>query len=153
MNATIKSKYNFADISVLYKTENGYINLSDFDLNYYKSEQGYIFPMKARFIIAVCLFGRKFLYTEVNDISELLTIAGISNEKFIAQVGTGLTPEIKEQICANKITNYAYGTVKQNEKDIMMFDFCRLKFVKENGRNVKRFPAVLTKKFSFASKV
>jgi len=156
LNVSIKSKYNFSDISVLYRTENGYINLSDFDLNYYKQEMEYMFPMKARFILAICLFGRKFLYTEIDDVSELLILAGIGNEKFIAQVGTGLSPEIKEQIlaqiCAGKITNYSLGTVKQSQ-DVMTFDFCRLKYVKENGKSVKTFPSVLRKKFNIASKV
>ena len=157
MNApAIKNKYNFADVSVLYRTENGYINLSDFDLAFYKDEQEYNFPMTAPFIIAVCLFDRRFLYTEVQDISELLTLADIRSEKFVTQIGTGLPETVKEQVlgqlCANKITHYDYGTIRQT-KGLMNFEFCRLKYKKENGKLVKYYPPVLSKKFHIASKV
>lgn len=140
----LQEKYNFSDISILYRMENGrYMNLSDFEFGI--MPENVILENQGRFLLA--LFTpftayRKLVCPVV--LSELLQLANIRNERFVIQAKTGTEDEgdnILALICAKKIMNYNRGKcILKETSDGMICEFVRY-----DGYGRKR--TVLTKNF------
>lgn len=126
----LQKKYNFSDISVLYRMNNGtYINLTDFEFGIVP-EYIVLEERQSRFLLALfapCTAGRNCLCPVT--LSEILQLANVRNERFVTQTRTGTEAEgdnILALVCAKKIMNYGRGKcVLKETSDGMICEFMR----------------------------
>lgn len=145
-----KAKYNFVDISVMMRKEDGtYLNLTDFNFNVSAENLLSLSGIKSAFALVFCTFARRreqLIGCEVS-LEELLALAGIKGKRLVSQLRSGTEPEFANQmiavVCAKKIVDYAYGKCLRLEGESLTYEFHRQTF--ENGKRV--YPIVLTKAF------
>lgn len=145
-----KAKYDFVDISVMMRKEDGtYLNLTDFNFNVSAENLLSLSGIKSAFALVFCTFARRreqLIGCEVS-LEELLALAGIKGKRLVSQLRSGTEPEFANQmiavVCAKKIVDYAYGKCLRLEGESLMYEFHRQTF--ENGKRV--YPIVLTKAF------
>lgn len=145
-----KAKYDFVDISVLMRKEDGtYLNLTDFNFNVSAENPLSLSGIKSAFALVFCTFARRreqLIGCEVS-LEELLALAGIKGKRLVSQLRSGTEPEFANQmiavVCAKKIVDYAYGKCLRLEGESLTYEFHRQTF--ENGKRV--YPIVLTKAF------
>lgn len=145
-----KAKYDFVDISVMMRKEDGtYLNLTDFNFNVSAENLLSLSGIKSAFALAFCTFARRreqLIGCEVS-LEELLALAGIKGKRLVSQLRSGTEPEFANQmiavVCAKKIVDYAYGKCLRLEGESLTYEFHRQTF--ENGKRV--YPIVLTKAF------
>lgn len=145
-----KAKYDFVDISVMMRKENGtYLNLTDFNFNVSAENLLSLSGIKSAFALVFCTFARRreqLIGCEVS-LEELLALAGIKGKRLVSQLRSGTEPEFANQmiavVCAKKIVDYAYGKCLRLEGESLTYEFHRQTF--ENGKRV--YPIVLTKAF------
>ncbi len=154
------SKYTFTDISVFSRVGfNEYVNISDYDITETTCER-YTFKSCSQYVIMLHAFAyeRYMLNKEVYicDVTaeELMTLAGVTNKRFID--GFGANEDILVLLCAKKIMDYKYGEIKRvSAKECLQlntYNFCRMANVNVNTsksgyKYVKRHIPVLTKTF------
>lgn len=150
----LKSKYVFADVSIMCKTDTGeYANLMDFSFATFSDTVLMNIDSDAKFLIVLCTFARHNIYYSEITLDELYALAGISGgTKFVKQISNGIEDKIAEEIAArmaaNKILNYSYGFCVQSKEDEHTYEFHRQKFeVSPKGSKQRVFPIVLTKTF------
>lgn len=145
----LKARYNFVDISVLSRTDDGeYINLTDYT---FTSENEKIkLNLKERFAIMFCSFFKKERYAAGITVPELLMLADIKNQNFTKQIEKGVDKETSQQLiaimCAKKIIDYDYGRCI-NIENTSAYAFQRHKII--NKKHV--YSTVLTKEFQSVS--
>ena len=145
-----KAKYDFVDISVMMRKEDGtYLNLTDFSFNVSAENPLSLSGIKSGFALVFCTFARRreqLIGCEVS-LEELLALAGIKGKRLVSQLRSGTEPEFANQmiavVCAKKIVDYAYGKCLRLEGESLTYEFHRQTF--ENGKRV--YPIVLTKAF------
>lgn len=145
-----KAKYDFVDISVMMRKEDGtYLNLTDFNFNVSAENILSLSGIKSAFALVFCTFARRreqLIGCEVS-LEELLALAGIKGKRLVSQLRSGTEPEFANQmiavVCAKKIVDYAYGKCLRLEGESLTYEFHRQTF--ENGKRV--YPIVLTKAF------
>lgn len=145
-----KAKYDFVDISVMMRKEDGtYLNLTDFNFNVSAENPLSLSGIKSAFALVFCTFARRreqLIGCEV-FLEELLALAGIKGKRLVSQLRSGTEPEFANQmiavVCAKKIVDYAYGKCLRLEGESLTYEFHRQTF--ENGKRV--YPIVLTKAF------
>ena len=145
-----KAKYDFVDISVMMRKEDGtYLNLTDFNFNLSAENLLSLSGIKSAFALVFCTFARRreqLIGCEVS-LEELLALAGIKGKRLVSQLRSGTEPEFANQmiavVCAKKIVDYAYGKCLRLEGESLTYEFHRQTF--ENGKRV--YPIVLTKAF------
>ena len=145
-----KAKYDFVDISVMMRKEDGtYLNLTDFNFNVSAENLLSLSGIKSAFALVFCTFARRreqLIGCEVS-LEELLALAGIKGKRLVSQLRSGTEPEFANQmiavVCAKKIVDYAYGKCLRLEGESQTYEFHRQTF--ENGKRV--YPMVLTKAF------
>ncbi|MBD9292812.1 MAG: hypothetical protein EGS42_13190 [Coprococcus eutactus] len=145
-----KAKYDFVDISVMMRKEDGtYLNLTDFNFNVSAENLLSLSGIKSAFALVFCTFARRreqLIGCEVS-LEELLALAGIKGKRLVSQLRSGTEPEFANQmiavVCAKKIVDYAYGKCLRLEGESLTYEFHRQTF--ENGKRV--YPIVLTKAF------
>ena len=145
-----KAKYDFVDISVMLRKEDGtYLNLTDFNFNVSAENILSLSGIKSAFALVFCTFARRreqLIGCEVS-LEELLALAGIKGKRLVSQLRSGTEPEFANQmiavVCAKKIVDYAYGKCLRLEGESLTYEFHRQTF--ENGKRV--YPIVLTKAF------
>lgn len=145
-----KAKYDFVDISVMMRKEDGtYLNLTDFNFNVSAENILSLSGIKSAFALVFCTFARRreqLIGCEVS-LEELLALAGIKGKRLVSQLRSGAEPEFANQmiavVCAKKIVDYAYGKCLRLEGESLTYEFHRQTF--ENGKRV--YPIVLTKAF------
>lgn len=145
-----KAKYDFVDISVMMRKEDGtYLNLTDFNFNVSAENLLSLSGIKSAFALVFCTFARRreqLIGCEVS-LEELLALAGIKGKRLVSQLRSGTEPEFANQmiavVCAKKIVDYAYGKCLRLEGESITYEFHRQTF--ENGKRV--YPIVLTKAF------
>jgi hypothetical protein len=145
-----KAKYDFVDISVMMRKEDGtYLNLTDFNFNVSAENPLSLSGIKSAFALVFCTFARRreqLIGCEVS-LEELLALAGIKGKRLVSQLRSGTEPEFANQmiavVCAKKIVDYAYGKCLRLEGESLTYEFHRQTF--ENGKRV--YPIVLTKAF------
>ena len=145
-----KAKYDFVDISVMMRKEDGtYLNLTDFNFNVSAENPLSLSGIKSAFALVFCTFARRreqLIGCEVS-LEELLALAGIKGKRLVSQLRSGTEPEFANQmiavVCAKKIVDYAYGKCLRPEGESLTYEFHRQTF--ENGKRV--YPIVLTKAF------
>lgn len=145
-----KAKYDFVDISVMMRKEDGtYLNLTDFNFNVSAENILSLSGIKSAFALVFCTFARRreqLIGCEVS-LEELLALAGIKGKRLVSQLRSGTEPEFANQmiavVCAKKIVGYAYGKCLRLEGESLTYEFHRQTF--ENGKRV--YPIVLTKAF------
>lgn len=145
-----KAKYDFGDISVMMRKEDGtYLNLTDFNFNVSAENPLSLSGIKSAFALVFCTFARRreqLIGCEVS-LEELLALAGIKGKRLVSQLRSGTEPEFANQmiavVCAKKIVDYAYGKCLRLEGESLTYEFHRQTF--ENGKRV--YPIVLTKAF------
>lgn len=145
-----KAKYDFVDISVMMRKEDGtYLNLTDFNFNVSAENPLSLSGIKSAFALVFCTFARRreqLIGCEVS-LEELLALAGIKGKRLVSQLRSGTEPEFANQmiavVCAKKIVDYAYGKCLRLEGESLTYEFHRQTF--ENGKRV--YPVVLTKAF------
>lgn len=145
-----KAKYDFVDISVMMRKEDGtYLNLTDFNFNVSAENLLSLSRIKSAFALVFCTFARRreqLIGCEVS-LEELLALAGIKGKRLVSQLRSGTEPEFANQmiavVCAKKIVDYAYGKCLRLEGESLTYEFHRQTF--ENGKRV--YPIVLTKAF------
>ena len=145
-----KAKYDFVDISVMMRKEDGtYLNLTDFNFNLSAENPLSLSGIKSAFALVFCTFARRreqLIGCEVS-LEELLALAGIKGKRLVSQLRSGTEPEFANQmiavVCAKKIVDYAYGKCLRLEGESLTYEFHRQTF--ENGKRV--YPIVLTKAF------
>lgn len=145
-----KAKYDFVDISVMMRKEDGtYLNLTDFNFNVSAENLLSLSGIKSAFALVFCTFARRreqLIGCEVS-LEELLALAGIKGKRLVSQLRSGTEPEFANQmiavVCAKKIVDYAYGKCIRLEGESLTYEFHRQTF--ENGKRV--YPIVLTKAF------
>lgn len=145
-----KAKYDFVDISVMMRKEDGtYLNLTDFNFNVSAENPLSLSGIKSAFALVFCTFARRreqLIGCEVS-LEELLALAGIKGKRLVSQLRSGTEPEFANQmiavVCAKKIVDYAYGKCLRLEGESLAYEFHRQTF--ENGKRV--YPIVLTKAF------
>ena len=141
----LQKKYNFSDISVLYRMKNGtYMNLSDFEFGIVP-ESVVLEEQQSRYLLALfthCTANRNCLCPVT--LPELLQLANVRNERFVIQTKTGTEDEgdnILALVCAKKILNYGRGKcILKEDNDGMLCEFMRY-----DGYGKRR--TVLVKKF------
>ena len=145
-----KAKYDFVDISVMMRKEDGtYLNLTDFNFNVSAENLLSLSGIKSAFALVFCTFARRreqLIGCEFS-LEELLALAGIKGKRLVSQLRSGTEPEFANQmiavVCAKKIVDYAYGKCLRLEGESLTYEFHRQTF--ENGKRV--YPIVLTKAF------
>ena len=145
-----KAKYDFVDISVMMRKEDGtYLNLTDFNFNVSAENPLSLSGIKSAFALVFCTFAKRreqLIGCEVS-LEELLALAGIKGKRLVSQLRSGTEPEFANQmiavVCAKKIVDYAYGKCLRLEGESLTYEFHRQTF--ENGKRV--YPIVLTKAF------
>lgn len=145
-----KAKYDFVDISVMMRKEDGtYLNLTDFNFNVSAENPLSLSGIKSAFALVFCTFARRreqLIGCEVS-LEELLALAGIKGKRLVSQLRSGTEPEFANQmiavVCAKKIVDYAYGKCLRLEGESLTYEFHRQTF--ENGKRV--YPIALTKAF------
>lgn len=145
-----KAKYDFVDISVMMRKEDGtYLNLTDFNFNVSAENLLSLSGIKSAFALVFCTFARRreqLIGCEVS-LEELLALAGIKGKRLVSRLRSGTEPEFANQmiavVCAKKIVDYAYGKCLRLEGESLTYEFHRQTF--ENGKRV--YPIVLTKAF------
>ena len=145
-----KAKYDFVDISVMMRKEDGtYLNMTDFNFNVSAENILSLSGIKSAFALVFCTFARRreqLIGCEVS-LEELLALAGIKGKRLVSQLRSGTEPEFANQmiavVCAKKIVDYAYGKCLRLEGESLTYEFHRQTF--ENGKRV--YPIVLTKAF------
>ena len=145
-----KAKYDFVDISVMMRKEDGtYLDLTDFNFNVSAENLLSLSGIKSAFALVFCTFARRreqLIGCEVS-LEELLALAGIKGKRLVSQLRSGTEPEFANQmiavVCAKKIVDYAYGKCLRLEGESLTYEFHRQTF--ENGKRV--YPIVLTKAF------
>lgn len=145
-----KAKYDFVDISVMMRKEDGtYLNLTDFNFNVSAENILSLSGIKSAFALVFCTFARRreqLIGCEVS-LEELLALAGIKGKRLVSQLRSGTEPEFANRmiavVCAKKIVDYAYGKCLRLEGESLTYEFHRQTF--ENGKRV--YPIVLTKAF------
>lgn len=145
-----KAKYDFVDISVMMRKEDGtYLNLTDFNFNVSAENPLSLSGIKSAFALVFCTFARRreqLIGCEVS-LEELLALAGIKGKRLVSQLRSGTEPEFANQmiavVCAKKIVDYAYGKCLRLEGESLTYEFHRQTF--EDGKRV--YPIVLTKAF------
>ena len=145
-----KAKYDFVDISVMMRKEDGtYLNLTDFNFNVSAENLLSLSGIKSAFALVFCTFARRreqLIGCEVS-LEELLALAGIKGKRLVSQLRSGTEPEFANQmiavVCAKKIVDYAYGKCLRLEGESLTYEFHRQTF--ENGKRV--YPIVLAKAF------
>lgn len=145
-----KAKYDFVDISVMMRKEDGtYLNLTDFNFNVSAENPLSLSGIKSAFALVFCTFARRreqLIGCEVS-LEELLALAGVKGKRLVSQLRSGTEPEFANQmiavVCAKKIVDYAYGKCLRLEGESLTYEFHRQTF--ENGKRV--YPIVLTKAF------
>lgn len=144
---TLKDKYEFVDISVLMKTNDGeYLNVTD--LNLCEEKEKLALNSNAKLLLSFCTFFKKERYASEVTVEELLALAHISPKSPSVELLTkGFDEEtalqLIVQVCAKKILEYAYGrAIKRTERDGIYYDFARHRRI--NGKAV--YPVMLSKK-------
>lgn len=136
-----KAKYDFVDISVMMRKEDGtYLNLTDFNFNVSAENPLSLSGIKSAFALVFCTFARRreqLIGCEVS-LEELLALAGIKGKRLVSQLRSGTEPEFANQmiavVCAKKIVDYAYGKCLRLEGESLTYEFHRQTF--ENGKRV-----------------
>lgn len=82
----LQKKYNFSDISVLYRMKNGtYINLSDFEFGLASVSEGIVLEeQQSRYVLALftpCTVNKNCLCPVT--LQELLQLANVHNERLV----------------------------------------------------------------------
>lgn len=149
-------KYKFIDISVFMKTENGYINLTDFSIIDFKENERKKFQSEAKYLITFHSF-LLGIYQHLGDapytcevtIDELKALTGVSANgnsfwrKFSDEEQVAL-------FCAKKILEYQYGAVQRTGE--RTYGFYRLTQKKENGaKAIKKQELVFEREFKETS--
>ena len=144
---SLKDKYEFVNISVLLRTNDGdYLNVTD--LNLCEEKEKLTLNSTARLLISFCTFFKKERYASEATVEELLALAHISRKSPIIELLTkGFDEEtafqLVVQLCAKKILEYAYGrATKRVEEDGIYYDFARHRRIE--GKAV--YPVMLSKK-------
>jgi len=126
----LQEKYNFSDISVLYRMKDGtYINLSDFEFGIVP-ESVFLEEQQSRYVLALFTpwTANKNCLCPVT-LQELLQLANVRNERFVIQTKTGTEDEgdtILALVCAKKIMNYGRGKcILKETSDGMVCEFMR----------------------------
>lgn len=127
-----KAKYDFVDISVMMRKEDGtYLNLTDFNFNVSAENPLSLSGIKSAFALVFCTFARRreqLIGCEVS-LEELLALAGIKGKRLVSQLRSGTEPEFANQmiavVCAKKIVDYAYGKCLRLEGESLTYEFHR----------------------------
>lgn len=98
-----KAKYDFVDISVMMRKEDGtYLNLTDFNFNVSAENPLSLSGIKSAFALVFCTFARRreqLIGCEVS-LEELLALAGIKGKRLVSQLRSGTEPEFANQMIA-----------------------------------------------------
>lgn len=145
----LKKRYNFVDITILLRKEDGrYTNITDYTF-IGKNETVELHGINSELVIMLCGFmWKKERYGCEITVSELLALANIRSSQFLEHIAVGMEKDIAEMLiavmCSEKIKDYAYGRiccVQNTDKVIYEFMRCR------RAGSSRSYPVVLTKEF------
>ena len=152
-NISLKSKYNFVDISVLMRTGSGnYLNLTDLSLSEQTKEVK--LNTESKFVITFCTFlyglyevtGQKKYVCDVT-LEDLMGLAGIHNDSFVRRFKSNIEADTADELlatlCAKKIMDYSYGKCVLKKENGVQYDFYRQTF--KDGKRV--YPLICSKFF------
>lgn len=154
MRSFLKRRYNFADISVMMRVEDGkYLNVTDLNLTEDK-EYIELNGCDSEFVFCFCTFCKQEMYAAPVTYEELVELS--RTKKVIQSITETFKKEeenyavqIGVQVAAKKILNSTFGYAEQRiEEEEMWYDFKRcLRPVGEDGKRRKVYTTVLSKKF------
>jgi len=139
----LENKYNFVDIYIFGRVDNGYISLSDWHMS---EEHSCVmkFDSDSKYLIGFNMFRKREYYIAEISLEELMILAGITTTtNFVKQFRNGVEEDNANDLmaimCSQKILNYGFGKCVKTDSGM---EFKRRQLI--NGK--REYVVVLKKK-------